>query len=38
MKKIALWIRDIAVDFEGNRERVSREVMDLCEKFPIYEG
>jgi len=37
MEKIALWIRDIAVDFEGNRERVSQEVVELCEKFPIYE-
>jgi len=37
MEKIALWIRDIASDFEANRERVSREVMALCEKFPIYE-
>ena len=36
MEKIALWIRDIATDFEGNRERVSAEVMALCEKFPIY--
>jgi len=37
MEKIALWIRDIATDFEGNRERVSAEVVALCEKFPIYE-
>lgn len=37
MEKIALWIRDIAADFEGNKERVSREVVALCEKFPIYE-
>ncbi len=37
MEKIALWIRDIAADFEGNKERVSREVVELCEKFPIYE-
>ncbi len=37
MKKIALWIRDIATDFEGNKERVSNEVMALCEQFPIYE-
>jgi len=37
MEKIALWIRDIAADFEGNRDRVSREVVELCEKFPIYE-
>ncbi len=37
MEKIALWIRDIATDFEGNKERVSAEVVALCEKFPIYE-
>ena len=37
MEQIALWIRDIAVDFEGNRDRVSEEVMALCERFPIYE-
>ncbi len=37
MEQIALWIRDIAVDFEGNRERVSQEVMALCDRFPIYE-
>ena len=37
MEKIALWIRDIATDFEANKERVSAEVVALCEKFPIYE-
>ncbi len=37
MEKIAQWIRDVAVDYEGNRERVSREVVALCEQFPIYE-
>ena len=37
MKKIALWIRDIAMDFEGNKERVSQEVVNLCKQFPIYE-
>ncbi|MBQ3074913.1 MAG: serine hydroxymethyltransferase [Clostridia bacterium] len=37
MEKIALWIRDIATDFEGNKDRVSAEVVALCEKFPIYE-
>ena len=36
MLKIAGWIKDIATDFEGNRERVCAEVMALCEKFPIY--
>ena len=37
MLKIAQWLKDIATDFEGNRERVSAEVMALCQKFPIYE-
>ncbi len=37
MKKIAAWIRDVATDFEGTKERVTREVVALCERFPIYE-
>ena len=37
MRRIAGFIGDIARDFEGNRERVSAEVMALCERFPIYE-
>ncbi len=37
MLKIAKWIKDIAVDFEGNRERVCKEVMALCEQYPLYE-
>ena len=36
MAMIAKWIKDIAVDYEGNRERVSAEVTALCRKFPIY--
>ncbi|MBO5733728.1 MAG: serine hydroxymethyltransferase [Clostridia bacterium] len=36
MKKIAHWIRLVAEDFEGNKEKVSSEVMALCENFPIY--
>ena len=36
MKLIARWIKEIIVDFEGNRERISKEVQALCEKFPIY--
>ena len=36
MKLIAAWIADIIEDFEGNKERVSREVQELCAKFPIY--
>ncbi len=37
MLKIAQWMKDIASDFEANRERVSAEVVALCEKFPIYD-
>ncbi len=36
MLKIAGWIKDVITDFEGNKERISREVQELCEKFPIY--
>ena len=36
MELIAGWIADIINDFEGNRERVKREVAELCAKFPIY--
>ncbi|MBQ5800310.1 MAG: serine hydroxymethyltransferase [Clostridia bacterium] len=37
MKQIAKWLRDIATDFEANKERVKSEVIALCEKYPIYE-
>ncbi len=37
MLKIAQWMKDIATDFEGNRARVSAEVIALCERFPIYD-
>lgn len=36
MIKIAAWLKDIASDFEGNKERVAAEVLALTEKFPIY--
>ena len=36
MLKIAGWIKDIATDFEGNKVRVTAEVIALCEKYPIY--
>ncbi len=37
MKQIARFIYDVTVDFEGNRERVTAEVLALCKRFPIYE-
>ncbi len=36
MRLIARWIKDVAVDFEAQKDRVSAEVQALCEKFPIY--
>ncbi len=36
MKQIARWIREVVDDFEGNKERISKEVGELCAKFPIY--
>ena len=38
MKLVAGWIKDVITDFEGNKDRVTSEVIDLCEKFPIYEN
>ncbi len=37
MKKIAGWIADVVRDFEGNKERITSEVQELCAQFPIYE-
>ncbi|MBO5098835.1 MAG: serine hydroxymethyltransferase [Clostridia bacterium] len=37
MIKIADWFKAIAEDFEGNKDRVTEEVIELCNKFPIYE-
>ncbi|MBR0303712.1 MAG: serine hydroxymethyltransferase [Clostridia bacterium] len=36
MKAIAAWMKDVAVDFEGSKERITAEVADLCRKYPIY--
>ena len=37
MKLIAGWIADIINDFDNNKERITREVIELCDRFPIYE-
>ncbi|MBQ4640086.1 MAG: serine hydroxymethyltransferase [Clostridia bacterium] len=37
MVKIAGWIKDAIVDFENSKERITREVQELCEKYPIYQ-
>ncbi len=36
MKMIAHWIKEVAVDFEANKERITKEVIALCDKYPIY--
>lgn len=36
MLLIANWIKDIIVDFEGNKDRITAEVQALCAQFPIY--
>ncbi len=37
MIKIADWMKKIAEDFEGNKDKVKKEVEALTKKFPIYE-
>ena len=36
MKLIAGWIKAVVTDFENSKERVTAEVIALCEKYPIY--
>lgn len=36
MLMIAGWIKKIATDFEGSKEQVTKEVTELCAKYPIY--
>ena len=37
MDKIAGWIYDVVHNFEESKERITKEVIALCEQFPIYE-
>ncbi len=36
MLKIAGWIKKVATDFEGSKDQITKEVTELCAKFPIY--
>ncbi len=36
MLKIAKWIKLVASDFENSKEQVSKEVAEMCKKYPIY--
>lgn len=37
MVKIAKWMKLVATDFENSKDEITKEVIALCEKFPIYE-
>ena len=36
-RDIAAWMKEIAANYEESKDRISQEVMALCENFPIYE-
>ena len=36
MDLIAGWIYDVIFNFENTKERITKEVIALCEKYPIY--
>ena len=36
MLLIAKWIKLAITDFENSKDAITKEVMALCEKFPIY--
>ena len=36
MKLIAKWMKAVAADFEGSKDKITDEVIALCEKYPIY--
>ena len=36
MLMIAKWMKEVASDFENSKERITQEVIALCEKYPIY--
>ncbi len=37
MALIAGWMKKTATDFEATKEQVAKEVVELCQKFPLYE-
>ena len=36
MKLIAGWVKKVIENFEGSRESITKQVVELCEKYPIY--
>ena len=37
MLQIAKWMKAAAVDFEAQKDRITQEVIALCDRFPIYD-
>ncbi len=37
MKLIAHWIKRTATEYEASKDEVTREVVELCRKYPIYD-
>ncbi len=37
MELIAGWLADAIRDYDANKERITREVAELCARFPLYE-
>ncbi|MBQ3072183.1 MAG: serine hydroxymethyltransferase, partial [Oscillospiraceae bacterium] len=37
MKRIAHWIKRTATEYEASKDEVTREVVELCRKYPIYD-
>ena len=37
MRQIADWITLVIRDFDNHRESITESVIELCEKFPIYQ-
>ena len=36
MLMIAKWMKEVATDFDNQKEKITAEVIALCEKYPIY--
>lgn len=36
MELIAGWVKSVITDFENSRDNITRDVVALCEKYPIY--
>ena len=37
MRKIAVWMREVATDFDSVKDGITADVIALCDKYPIYD-